>query len=112
MSCTGGNVPTDGEEGGGTPRGAAEQVVLQARMAVVTALNTESKEAALTPAAQYYIKVCAAGRHLANQDHSMLESPPPPPRGCRQSCAPYNPPVLWHGLSQSCGGACKCRDTL
>lgn len=60
MCFTGGNPPADAEEGGGTPRGAAEQAVLQARLAVVTALNSESKEAALTPAAQYYIKVRAA----------------------------------------------------
>ncbi|KAK9846882.1 hypothetical protein WJX84_000810 [Apatococcus fuscideae] len=56
IKTAGGNPPADVEEEVGTPRGAAEQAVMQARLAVVTALNSESKEASLTPAAQYYIK--------------------------------------------------------
>ena len=55
---TGGDAQRGEGVDGGTPRGAAEQAVMQARLAVVTALNSESKEASLTPAAQYYIKVC------------------------------------------------------
>ncbi|KAK9852865.1 hypothetical protein WJX84_011287 [Apatococcus fuscideae] len=99
VKTTGGEAPAEEEQDGGTPRGAAEQAVMQARLAVVTALNSESKEGSFTPAAQYYIKQHAeavkrtqALRQKLNGRLNQAVSPVKQSTATAGSRAPSGPP--------------------